>query len=612
MPGAFVREFLTKYSFDVNEGPINRMNRALATAGDRMKTAFTRKPIDATTGKVIEAEKAMKNLSDAAGDVGQAFSRVAIAMAAIGAAAGGIFLLAKSTADVGDEVAKTSKSLGIAVEDLQRFRYAADLSGVSTESLDQSLKILSRNMNDAKKGSGETFEAFMQLHLSFQDANGTLRDTGALLLDAADRFKGMQDGPTKAALAMKLFGRDGARLIPFLNEGSKGIRALMNEADSLGIVLSTETAAASEVFNDTISRLTASLRGLKFIVGATILPIFQQWMDATMDFIQTNRELINTRTKEWAEGLGKTMKYVFSALKGGIAIVGLVAKAFGGWDKFIKILTISLLAFGGAKILIAIGTLGKSLWVLVKSIRAVGIAAKWTQIQLFAIPLAIGAAVVAAALLIDDIITFFTDPEVETATGHFVEFIKETWNAAVQFIQDSLDSIKGFMVEVGASIIEDLAAPLEKVLLLINRAVKGFTGFDVLESIGWKTGEEGVQQRRNIVQGAADFVTAPIAEYDTGMRAGVAKPRPVPTLRAPPPINSRPILPPSPEMRAATVTAAAASSAGMTTNIENKVEINANGLSEQAAKDLATQQFLQGQKELFRKAGNNSIPKIRE
>lgn len=584
----FVREFLTKYSFDVNEGPINRMNRALKTAGDRMKTAFNRKPIDASTGKVIEAEKAFKNLNDAADGVGQSLQKIAITIAAIGAAAGGIFYLAKSTADFADSVNDTAKALGVGTQELQRLRYAAQIGGASVEKMDQSLKFLAKNAVEAAKGTGAQADAFKLLGVRVVDANGKLKSSEQLIIESSDAFARMRDGAEKTSIALNIFGREGAGMLPFLSQGSVAIRAMMLEAEQLGYVLDEEALVAAADFNDNMDRLKFAATGLRNILGSELIPIFHEITSGIIEWVKANRELIKTRSQEWVASLAKVTKYVISVFKGLFSVLDRGAQIFGGWNRVIKLLTVSLLAFAGAKVLIGIGSLAQALIGLVTGIRAVGAAAMWTQIKIFAIPLAIGAAVAAAALLIDDIITFFTDPEVETATGHFVDFIKETWNAAVQFIQDSLDSIKGFMVEVGASIIEDLAAPLERVLILINRAVKGFTGFDVLESIGWKTGEEGVKQRRSMVQGAADFITSPIASYDTGMRAGVA---------------------PSPAIRAAAMTGA---TAGSTTTIENKVEINANGLSEQAAKDLATQQFMQSQKELLRKAGNNSIPKNRE
>jgi hypothetical protein len=50
------------------------------------------------------------------------------------------------------------------------------------------------------------------------------------LLEVANAFQKMPDGARKSAIALKLFGLEGAKLIPFLNEGAKGIQALEDEA----------------------------------------------------------------------------------------------------------------------------------------------------------------------------------------------------------------------------------------------------------------------------------------------------------------------------------------------------------------------------------------------
>jgi hypothetical protein len=44
----------------------------------------------------------------------------------------------------------------------------------------------------------------------------------------------MEDGPTKLALSMQLFGRSGKEAIPFLNQGSAAIQELMDKTKELG------------------------------------------------------------------------------------------------------------------------------------------------------------------------------------------------------------------------------------------------------------------------------------------------------------------------------------------------------------------------------------------
>ena len=73
--------------------------------------------------------------------------------------------------------------------------------------------------------------AFKALGIDVRDASGNIRDTNAVFLDIADRFGRMQDGATKSALAMQVFGKSGAELIPLLNSGRDGLKGMAAYAE---------------------------------------------------------------------------------------------------------------------------------------------------------------------------------------------------------------------------------------------------------------------------------------------------------------------------------------------------------------------------------------------
>lgn len=92
------------------------------------------------------------------------------------------------------------------------------------------------------------------------------------LLKLADRFAQMPDGAQKTALAIDAFGRSGAELIPILNEGSAGLKALMADASAAGRVMSQETVAAAKALDDQIDKLNARVEGLKLSLGQGVVP----------------------------------------------------------------------------------------------------------------------------------------------------------------------------------------------------------------------------------------------------------------------------------------------------------------------------------------------------
>jgi hypothetical protein len=146
--------------------------------------------------------------------------------------------------------------------------------------------------------------------------HGQIRPTEQVLLDLADKFSVMPDGADKAALAVKLFGKEGLAIIPFLNQGREGITALMEEAQRLGLVMSEDVARASEAFNDNLTRLSAIFEGVQRQIGAAVVPVLADFTEQVilaqgetgsfsneLQKISSNREAILAFLESVASGL---------------------------------------------------------------------------------------------------------------------------------------------------------------------------------------------------------------------------------------------------------------------------------------------------------------------
>lgn len=239
-----------------------------------------------------------------------------LAGASIAALGVGITALVMPVARVGDEFFKLSQKTGVSVEALTALDYAAKLSDVSTEGMTKALQKLSVAMFDTQINGVEGSAALRALGVSATDVNGQIRPTEQVLLDLADKFSAMPDGADKAALAVKLFGKEGLSIIPFLNQGRAGITALMEEAQRLGLVMSEDVARASEVFNDNLTRLSAIFEGVQRQIGAAVIPVLADFTEQvilaqgeTSSFtnelqrITSNREATLTFLESVASGL---------------------------------------------------------------------------------------------------------------------------------------------------------------------------------------------------------------------------------------------------------------------------------------------------------------------
>lgn len=202
-----------------------------------------------------------------------------LAGASIAALGVGITALVMPVARVGDEFFKLSQKTGVSVEALTALDYAAKLSDVSTEGMTKALQKLSVAMFDTQINGVDGSAALRALGVSATDVNGQIRPTEQVLLDLADKFSAMPDGADKAALAVRLFGKEGLSIIPFLNQGRAGITALMEEAQRLGLVMSEDVARASEVFNDNLTRLSAIFEGVQRQIGAAVIPVLADFTE---------------------------------------------------------------------------------------------------------------------------------------------------------------------------------------------------------------------------------------------------------------------------------------------------------------------------------------------
>lgn len=182
--------------------------------------------------------------------------------------------------EAADQLQKLSEKSGITVEHLSELQYAAKLSGVDMDGLSNGLKKLQTAMFDAATGGRQQQGIFQGLGVAYKDTNGNLRDTYDVLLDVADRFEKSRDGTTKAAEALKIFGKSGTDLIPLLNEGSEGVRHMAEEAQSMGIVIGHDLSEKAQQFKDDLERMQLGMGAVTNAAMKSLVPAFDDILKA--------------------------------------------------------------------------------------------------------------------------------------------------------------------------------------------------------------------------------------------------------------------------------------------------------------------------------------------
>lgn len=194
--------------------------------------------------------------------------------------------IVRTAANFSDEMGKAAQKVGLTTESLSKLKYAADLSDVAFEGLQTGVRKLSSNLVTAAQGGKDAKEAFALAGIQIRDTAGNLKASDVVLAEIADRFASMPDGVTKTALAVKLFGKSGADLIPLLNSGSDGLRDMGDEAERFGLVIDQKAAKAAENFNDNVTRLGSAIEGLKITASG---PVIGALADLTTELLNAGK-----------------------------------------------------------------------------------------------------------------------------------------------------------------------------------------------------------------------------------------------------------------------------------------------------------------------------------
>ena len=219
------------------------------------------------------------------------------------------------TVNTADEVDKLSQSLGISSQSLQELTYAASLSSIDLNLLNDGLRQMTGNMKSAAGGSEEFADAFGKTGVKLTDANGKLRNADEVFMDLADSISKMPDGAEKTALVLKVFGEEAFRFTPLLNRGRAGIQALREEAHDLGAVMSTEAITSAITLKQEWARLTAAANGLTNTISIALLPTITEGVKKVTAWTRSFRDWWNRRPDKQMSVLRYTIKALLVVLE---------------------------------------------------------------------------------------------------------------------------------------------------------------------------------------------------------------------------------------------------------------------------------------------------------
>lgn len=227
--------------------------------------------INATfTGKsgTDQAARAIDNVSKSVNGLGSKFKEIisgGIKDLAAAFAVKQLVNYGKSIIDLGDHLNDLRQKTGIGVNALSSLKTAAELGGQNFEAFEKNLKKFSVTAAEAGAGVLKSKSGFDALGISVKDSHGNIKSADKLLFEVSDKFENLKDGPEKAAIAVRLFGKSGADLIPVLNDGSKAL-------SDYGLKIGDDFAKKADAFNDSTTLIKKNIDQVSVNIVSDLLP----------------------------------------------------------------------------------------------------------------------------------------------------------------------------------------------------------------------------------------------------------------------------------------------------------------------------------------------------
>ena len=250
---------------------------------------------DATKQAFDSAQRNIDGVSKSIGAVGTAVAGLV--------SAGALGAMVRQVANAGDEIQKLSIRLNASTEALSQYKFVAERSGVSFDTLTTAWQKLNTRAAEAAAGQGEARDAFRELGIQVEAFSRLAPEQKFEAL--ADAMQNVADAGRRQYLAQKLMEEGGVKLLQAMEGGSASIRELRAQADALGLTMTRVQADAFADFNDRLTDAKAGIQGaaqaIVVSLGPTIVEAARAFSVATSEvakFIDGLRDIDNRTNME--------------------------------------------------------------------------------------------------------------------------------------------------------------------------------------------------------------------------------------------------------------------------------------------------------------------------
>ena len=221
-----------------------------------------------------------------------------------------------------------AEQTGASAVALSGFAPVATISGVAMEQISVGLTKLSKGLagvDDETKGASQ---ALAYLGIKAKDSGGNLRDPAEVMNEIALKLSDFEDGAGKTAIALELFGKSGATLLPFLKDlaANQDLNIRMTQAEIESAEQASKALGRMKAEHNFVAQtiVTAALPAMEELVG--------QLKEVVLGTNNSAEAMVRLRDdgtlKEWAQDAAVGLAIVIDAMRGLIQMVKSVIGSF--------------------------------------------------------------------------------------------------------------------------------------------------------------------------------------------------------------------------------------------------------------------------------------------
>jgi len=410
--------------------------------------------------------------------IGSVTRYVGWASAGIMAAASSITFLTERMTRSSAELAKYGTLTGQGAAGVQAMGFAAEMAGGSFDAMMQDMLSLTKNMSSPIPG--EFNHGLFMLGIGVRKASGELKSADEVMMDIADKFKGMS-ATTQLQWASRIGINDDTLML--LRLGRTEIERLRQQAKDIPTIVDEKSLKNAQEFVIQLGMVRRILTYIGQSATSVAGPALKGIVKDFTEWLKMNREFIQMGIKALVDGIVEGFKRFHGVMRD---LLDWVSKTFPALSEFAKKLDwVSVIS----------GTVFGSLMVLAGMF-----------LLLYGKALLVAAGIAAAGLAVEDFVVYLRGGE--SATGSFIDKIKGLRSSLEKDIPGIVGLLKnlsrGFKdlgKAVWDALVYELKAGLD-VLLFVGRGIEQITGAIVtlidkvlllagFNANGWSLGQMG-------------------------------------------------------------------------------------------------------------------------